>query len=405
MVIRTFILLLVILSFYSSLSVAIINSGESYQPHIDIRKEILTLIKTSSDKPNNLLIKLQKKGSDFSNYNYAEQFLILIAEARVKQQNNEHKAVVTLIEKAKLLSPLIPNTQLYLPMFSDAYLLLARSYAALNDYENAFQNKMIFVDNLNNYQDNKNELTVEKLTEKYSVVHKIEENKLLANENKLKELRIDSVNKEQNEQQRKFIIIFFTIILFILLFLRQLKIRNKLIVLAKTDSLTGLLNRAELFYQGQKMIQVSKEQQLDLSVLLFDIDNFKKINDEHGHLTGDLILTKIAQLVNETMRARDVFSRLGGEEFVCILPRTNINQAKAIAVRVMEKVAGFNFEELGANEKITLSIGVASLKDTNIEFNDILHAADLAMHQAKAKGKNLMVTYEGIAKNEERRQR
>lgn len=176
-------------------------------------------------------------------------------------------------------------------------------------------------------------------------------------------------------------------------------------LLAETDSLTALLNRAALFKKGQKLVKTAKEEQLELSVLLFDIDNFKLINDDYGHSVGDLVLKKIAQLVSETMRSRDVFARLGGEEFVAILPSSDLSHAKAIAVRVLEKVSHYNFSELGVDRNVTLSLGVANIKDTDTEFDDILHAADLAMYQAKAQGRNQIVSYESIVKDQERRQR
>jgi len=327
-----------------------------------------------------------------------------LIKSKIKQHDQQHKDVITLIEEAKLLRKHIAEKQLELPVFSNAYFVLANSYAAIKDYDNAYQNKKAFVDDYNDYSDATRENTFDELTKKYEVAHKTAANKLLDNQNKLKELRIDDVHKQQQDQQKKFILIFCTILLFVLLFLRQLKVRKKLILLAQTDSLTGLLNRSALFNQGQKLVQTSREQQLDLSVLLFDIDHFKLINDEFGHPVGDLVLEKIAQLVNETMRSRDIFARLGGEEFVAMLPSTDIDQAKAIAVRVMEKIAQYNFSEQGVNSNITLSIGVANIKDTNAEFDDILHAADLAMYQAKAQGRNQMVSYESIAKDQERRQ-
>jgi diguanylate cyclase (GGDEF)-like protein len=148
----------------------------------------------------------------------------------------------------------------------------------------------------------------------------------------------------------------------------------------------------------------AREQNLELSILQVDIDNFKSINDQYGHSVVDLVLTKVAQLVNETMRSRDVFARLGGEEFVATLPSSDHGQAKAIAVRVLEKVSQNNFSDLGVECPITLSIGVANIKDTKTEFDDILHAADLAMYQAKAQGRNQMVSYESVAKDQERRQ-
>jgi len=405
LLVTTFLIVIVI----SNLSkAASIEKGESnilsQTSEYNLRGDIVTLVELSADSPMKAKVLMQKLAVDVFTLNYAEQYLILIVKAKIKQHKKQHNEVITLIEEAKLLRDHIAEKQLKLPLFSNAYLVLANSYAAINDYDNAYQNKKAFIDDYNDYSDTKRESTVEKLTEKYEIAHKKETNKLLDNQNKLKELHIGNVQKQQKDQQKKFALIFCTILVFVLLFLRQLKVRKKLLILAQTDSLTGLLNRASLFSQGQKLVKTSKEQQLELSVLLFDIDRFKLINDQYGHPVGDLVLEKIALLVNETMRSRDIFARLGGEEFVAMLPSTDLDQAKAIAVRVMEKIAQYNFSELGVKTNITLSIGVTNIKDTNAEFDDILHAADLAMYQAKAQGRNQMVSYESIARDQERRQ-
>ena len=380
------------------------NSTLTKISEFNLRPDIVTLVTLSTKDTNKARTVLQKIGADVSAYNYGEQYLILLAKANVKMQARQHQEVIALIEQAKLLRKHIIKEQLQLPLFSNAYLVLANSYAATKDYDNAYQAKKAFVDEYNDYSDAKRENTVKALTKKYEVSHKIEVNELLDNQNKLEKLRIGDVHKQQQEQQRLFILIIATIVVFILLFLRQLKVRKKLLFLTKTDSLTGILNRAGLFVKGQKLVQVSHQQQLELSILLFDIDHFKLINDDFGHHVGDLVLEKIAQLVSETMRARDVFSRLGGEEFVILLPDTNRDKAKAIAVRVLEKIASYDFSELGVDRPITLSIGVANLKDTKAIFDDVLHAADLAMYQAKAQGRNQMVSYESISEDQERRQ-
>jgi len=401
--------LFLIISVICSLSIAASNENDESKiltqvNEFTLREDIVALVELSTSSPIKANKVMQKIVVDTSTFNYAEQYLILLVKAKIKQHEQQHEDVILLIEEAKLLRKHIAENQLDLPFFSNANFVLANSYAAIKDFDNAYQNKKAFVDDYNDYSDAKRESTLDKLTEKYAVADKIEANKLLANQNKLKELRIGDVHKQQQDQQKTFLLIFCTILLFVLLFLRQLKVRRKLILLAKTDSLTGLLNRAALFNQGQKLVKIAREQQLELSVLLFDIDYFKLINDEFGHPVGDLVLEKIALLVNETMRSRDIFARLGGEEFVAMLPSTDIDQAKAIAVRVMEKIVQYNFSDLGVNSNITLSIGVANIKDTNAEFDDILHAADLAMYQAKAQGRNQMVSYESIAKDQERRQ-
>lgn len=145
-------------------------------------------------------------------------------------------------------------------------------------------------------------------------------------------------------------------------------------------------------------METSTQQQLKLSVLLFDIDDFKLINDNFSHHVGDMVLTKVAQLVSETMRSRDIFARIGSNEFVAILPSTDIDKAKAIAVRVIEKITQHDFSELGLNNNITISLGVANNHDTKAIFDDLLRAADFAMYQARAQGRNQMVSYSAIVK-------
>ena len=367
-------------------------------------ENIVALVKLSTSEPNKARALLQSIAVDVSIFNYAEQYLILLAQAEIKQQELQHQDVISLIEQAKLLRKYIVKKQLYLPLFSNGYLILANSYAAIKDYDQAYQAKKSFVDDYNDYSDARREDMIKELTKKYEIAHKIEVNLLLDNQNKLKKLRIGDVRKQQEDQKLQFILITCTILLFILLFLWQLKVRKKLLFLTKTDSLTGLLNRSALFNKGLGLVESSNKHDLELSVLLFDIDHFKLVNDHFGHHIGDLVLERIAQLVSETMRARDVLARLGGEEFVVLLPNTDIDKAKAIAVRVMEKISSYDFSELGVDRAITLSIGVANLKDTKAIFDDVLHAADLAMYQAKAQGRNQMVSYESISDDQERRQ-
>ncbi len=393
---------------YASVAVSVDKEAKNTLTQVNeftLRSEIITLVELATTAPNKAHNIVEELASDTSIYNYAEQYLIVLAQAKIKQDENQHEAVITLIEQAKPLTEYIAEKQLNLPIFSEAYLVLATSYTALKDYKNAYQNKKSFVDHYNDYSDTKREYAIEKLTDKYEVANKNQENELLANQNKLKALHLNAVKKEQQDLQRKIMLIFSTILLFFLLFLRQFKVRKKLLLLSKTDSLTALLNRTGLFKEGNKLVKKAKEEQLELSVLLFDIDFFKLINEDFGHSVGDAVLKKIAELVSETMRSRDVLARLGGEQFVAILPSSDLDHAKAIAVRVLEKIAQYNFNKLGVKRTITLSLGVANIKNTNAAFDDILHAADLAMYQAKAQGRNQVVSYESIVEDQERRHR
>ena len=168
-----------------------------------------------------------------SRFNVAEQYLMLLAKATLKQSEAQHQAVISLLEQAKLLRKHIATEQLTSPFFSNAYLVLANSYVAIKDYHNAYLAQKAFVDEYNDFSDIKRDNTVQALTKKYELSHKIAANQLLDNQNKLKELQIADVHRAQQEQQRQALLIIATIIVFILLFLRQLKVRKKLLLLMK----------------------------------------------------------------------------------------------------------------------------------------------------------------------------
>ena len=367
-----------------------------------INNNVVNLLSLSTKQPkkaNSLLIHYPSK---FANLNIGEQYLVLLSKAKIAQYYKEHYQVIVLIEQAKLLERNIVAKQLASPAFASLYQVLATSLAATKNYEQAYQVQKLFIDNYNDYGDAQRDRIVKQLTKKHEITHKVEMNKLLDNQNKLKALRLDEVEKKQDIQQRNFILILCTIAIFILLFLRQLKVRKKLILLTKTDSLTGLTNRAALFVKGQELIDTSVKDQLELSVLLFNIDDFRRINDKFGRHVGDLVLAKVAQLVSETMRSRDIFARLNGEEFVAILPSTDIGMAKAIAMRVIEKIANYDFSLLGLENNIALNIGVANNQNTHATFDALLHTADLAMYQARSQGKNQMVSYNVKADGQEK---
>ena len=363
-----------------------------------IKSKILSLLTLSVEKPNKADTVLAQSSSELINLNIGEQYLVLLSKANIAQYHNQHQQVITLLEQAQLLQDKIVKKQLTSPLFANLYQVLATSLAATKNYEQAYQVKKVFIDDYNDYDDAQRVLIVKELTNKHEITHKIETNQLLDYQNKLKTLRLNDVERKQVIQQRNSILIISTIIVFILLFLRQLNVRRKLILLTKTDRLTGLINRAALFVRGLDLMETSTQQKLELSVLLFDIDDFKLINDNFSHHVGDLVLSKVAQLVSDTMRSRDVFARIGSNEFVAILPSTDIDKAKAIAVRVIEKITQYDFSELGLDNNITISMGVANNHETKAIFDDLLHAADLALYQARAQGQNQMVSYNAIVK-------
>jgi diguanylate cyclase (GGDEF)-like protein len=154
--------------------------------------------------------------------------------------------------------------------------------------------------------------------------------------------------------------------------------------LASTDSLTGLFNRhmfSELFVRE---LAQSRRYKTPLSLILFDIDHFKKINDTHGHLIGDEALKAIAALTQANVRISDIIARWGGEEFAVMLPHTDIKGAHITAEKIRSAIETAEFEQVG---RITASFGVAQLREDESQ-DPFFDRADKALYRAKVAGRN-----------------
>jgi len=162
---------------------------------------------------------------------------------------------------------------------------------------------------------------------------------------------------------------------------------HKLIQMAKIDGLTGIYNRRYLDSRLTEEIERSRRHGNPLSILLLDIDHFKKINDTHGHLCGDYALRKISELLQELVRTSDILGRYGGEEFLCILPETPHEQAVVLAERCREQIATKPLACEDHQARITISIGVTG-QHRDDTLDSIIKRADDALYQAKREGRN-----------------
>jgi len=165
----------------------------------------------------------------------------------------------------------------------------------------------------------------------------------------------------------------------------QLKQANeKLGKLATTDALTGICNRMKFDSELDVEMDRARRYQVPLCLVMFDIDYFKKVNDTHGHQTGDRVLTMMAGLVTTNIRSTDWFGRWGGEEFMVLATHKNLEEATRFAGKLRELVAGFDF---GKELHVTASFGVTEFKpdDTPEVFTN---RVDEAMYRAKKNGRN-----------------
>ncbi|MDY8111071.1 diguanylate cyclase [Fulvimarina sp. 2208YS6-2-32] len=169
---------------------------------------------------------------------------------------------------------------------------------------------------------------------------------------------------------------------------KSFSMRKQLVIEALTDPLTGLPNRRQFEREFDRMIDNARLSQTSLSMLIIDIDLFKRVNDTFGHDIGDKILIEVADAIRKNIRVDDILARFGGEEVIIAMPKTDVAEAARIANRIrsnIERNISYGSRE---NGNITVSIGIATQRGRNVSFRTLFKAADEALYEAKEKGRN-----------------
>lgn len=156
---------------------------------------------------------------------------------------------------------------------------------------------------------------------------------------------------------------------------------EKITEISETDDMLGIYNRSKLFNGLESEIYRSKRYKNNLSVIMFDIDKFKDVNDNYGHLVGDKILIKITEIIKKEIREIDLFARYGGDEFIILNPETKLNNTVELAERLRKKIENADFFEV---KNVSCSFGVAELK-TEDNIDSLLKRLDDALYKAKEK--------------------
>ena len=166
--------------------------------------------------------------------------------------------------------------------------------------------------------------------------------------------------------------------------------------LATTDPLTGVYNRRTFKELAEPLLSRARRARTAVSLLLLDIDHFKTVNDTHGHLAGDQVLARFAELVRSCLRKEDLLARYGGEEFVVLLPGTAPSDAVGLAERIRNQVEKTRLHAGNDAVRVTVSVGVAGQKGEQLpNLEGILGHADRALYAAKAQGRNRVVATAG----------
>ncbi|MBN9502366.1 MAG: hypothetical protein BGO01_13025 [Armatimonadetes bacterium 55-13] len=244
---------------------------------------------------------------------------------------------------------------------------LADAYASLNDFENAYQVQREYTQSIDKRLRQQSEARIKEL----ETTHRVE----------LAQAEAKTARQQRNELKR------INRKLKALLTQKE-RLQSELERLASTDDLTGTLNRRQLVREGVEEMRRFGSKGMPLAVLVLDIDHFKSVNDAFGHIVGDQVLQMVTDCCKRNLREEDFIGRIGGEEFVIVLPGSNTEEALAIATRLRVAVEKLDTQHVMSDRKITVSIGLCAARREHGSFFELMNAADKALYEAKRNGRN-----------------
>jgi diguanylate cyclase (GGDEF)-like protein len=163
---------------------------------------------------------------------------------------------------------------------------------------------------------------------------------------------------------------------------------QKLTEMANTDGLTGVYNRLYFQQRLAQELKMAEKNYYTVSIAMLDIDHFKKFNDIFGHLFGDEILKKIADLIKVSLRSNDIVARFGGEEFIIMIPGASLMDAYKRVEELRKKISRVTVSDTSVTASVTVSIGVSNYPECALNEADLLSTADSALYDAKASGRD-----------------
>jgi len=214
------------------------------------------------------------------------------------------------------------------------------------------------------------------------------ENRKLAADKALQEQQLATLERIRGWQWLAILLAGVLLLLMLWLAWRQLRQSRRLHRLALTDALTGISNRRHIEYMLHVAVDEARRSHRELAVIMLDIDHFKRVNDSHGHPAGDQVLEQIVHVCQGALRQHDRLGRMGGEEFLVVLPDTDIEGGLQVAERLRACVAATRPVVGGVELQLSISLGVAQLRAADTGATSLVRRADAALYHAKDNGRN-----------------
>ncbi|HEY8585277.1 MAG TPA: diguanylate cyclase [Rhodanobacter sp.] len=214
------------------------------------------------------------------------------------------------------------------------------------------------------------------------------ENRKLAADQKLSEQQLAALERVRRWQSVAIVLAGVVLLMMLWLGWRQLRHSRTLRRLALTDALTGISNRRHIEFVLRAAVDEARHANRDLAVIMFDIDHFKRVNDTYGHPVGDQVLEHVVHVCQSALRQHDRIGRLGGEEFLVVLPDADLEHALQVAERLRANVESARPAVGGADLQVSISLGATQLKSTDTGAVSLVRRADAALYHAKDNGRN-----------------
>ena len=270
----------------------------------------------------------------------------------------------------------------------DLYAARALSHEALGDYRAAMDDLKLERTSRRKLNDDARTQQSLLLQYQFDTARRDLENAQLQSEQHSQQQRLKVVERASRWQLAALISTGLLLLLLAVLFLRQLRSMRRINRLALTDALTGVANRRHVEVAAEQAVEQSRITGEPLAVLAFDLDSFKRINDGHGHASGDQVLVRVARACEAVLRQNDLLGRVGGEEFVVLLPKTPPDAALLVAERLRDSVHRLDLSDIAEDLGVTISLGLAMLRAHDDGLHDVIDRADAALYRAKDAGRN-----------------